>query len=59
MARLLPDVDPIADDMAVDLEGRIWVLTHLMTSEKSGEKEADGEFEGLMRLEVFSMEGQA
>ena len=58
MARLLPDVDPIADDMAVDLEGRIWVLTHLMTSEKSGEKEADGEFEGLMRLEVFSMEGE-
>lgn len=58
MSRLLPDVDPIADDMAVDKEGRIWVLTHLMTSEESGEKEADGEFEGLMRLEVFSMEGE-
>jgi hypothetical protein len=57
-ARLRPDVDPIADDVAVDREGRIWVLTHLMTSDESGEKEAEGDFEGLMRLEVFSMEGE-
>jgi len=57
-ARLVPDNDPIADDVAVDKEGRIWVLTHLMTSEESDEKEADGDFEGLMRLEVFSMEGE-
>ncbi len=58
MARMMPDIDPIADDVAVDKEGRIWVLTHLMTSEESGEKEAEGDFEGLMRLEVFSMEGE-
>ena len=58
MIQAIPDIDPISDCVAVDREGRIWVLTHLTTSEAADEKEAEGEFDGLIRIEVFSLEGE-
>lgn len=58
MLRAIPDVDPISDNVAVDPEGRVWVLTHLTTSAVADEKETEGDFEGLMRIEIFSLDGE-
>lgn len=56
MAR--PDVDPITDSIAVDPQGRIWALTRLTTRVEGEDKETEGDFEGLNRIEIFSLEGE-
>jgi hypothetical protein len=58
LVRALPDTDPISDDVAVDSEGRIWIITRLTTSEVADEKETESDFTGLVRLEIFSLEGE-
>lgn len=57
MVRAAPDTDPITDDVAVGPEGRIWVLTRLTSTEEADDKELDGDFSGLVRIEIYSPEG--
>ncbi len=56
--QIRPDVDPITDSIAVDPQGRIWTLTRLTTQEEADDKETEGEYEGLTRIEIFSLEGE-
>ena len=53
-----PDTDPITRGIAVDPEGRIWVVTRLISQEAVDEKELEGESDGIARIEIFSSEGE-
>jgi hypothetical protein len=53
-----PDVDPITNDIAIDSEGRIWALTRLTTQAEADDRETEGEYEELVRIEIFSLEGK-
>jgi len=44
-------------DLALDPNGRIWVLTWLLPPVKRREREEAEDFKGCARLEVFSIEG--
>jgi hypothetical protein len=50
-------VDPVTWDVAYDPAGRIWTITSLVDTETRQEREADGEDEGLVCLEVFAPDG--
>ncbi len=54
---LTVNADPITLDAAFDSEGRIWALTYLTGELEREELEEEGEYAGLIRLEVFSPEG--
>ncbi|MFC1530250.1 6-bladed beta-propeller [Gemmatimonadota bacterium] len=56
--QIRPDIDPITNDVAVDPEGRVWVLTRLTTQDEADDKETEGEYEGLVRIEIFSLDGE-
>ncbi len=56
--QIRPDVDPITNGVAVDPEGRIWTLTRLTTQDEADDRETEGEYEGLVRIEIFSLEGE-
>lgn len=56
--QIRPDVDPITDSIAIDPQGRIWALTRLTTRVEGEDKETEGDFEGLNRIEIFSLEGE-
>ncbi len=55
---LTVNADPITLDVAFDREGRIWVLTYLTGEIEREELEEEGEYTGLIRIEVFSPEGE-
>ena len=55
---LAVSADPISIDVAFDPAGRIWVLTYLVDQAEREEREEEGEFEELIRLEVFSASGE-
>lgn len=55
---LQPLADEVTADITCDSEGRIWAITFLVDDEESQQKEEDEEYEGLMRLEIFSPEGE-
>jgi len=55
---LAVSADPITVDAAWDPDGRLWVLTYLVDQETRLEREEEGEYEELIRLEIFSPEGE-
>ncbi|MFC1545699.1 6-bladed beta-propeller [Gemmatimonadota bacterium] len=54
---LTVNADQITLDVAFDREGRIWVLTYLTGENEREELEEEGDYAGLVRLEVFSPDG--
>ncbi|GEM_PF-1075229 len=52
------DADEITIDAACDPEGRLWVITRILDQEATEAAEENEEWEGMLRLEVFSPEGE-
>jgi hypothetical protein len=53
-----PRVDTVSRDVAVDDRERIWVVTMLQGQEERERLEDEGIFTGMVRLEIFSPEGE-
>lgn len=50
--------DPVTLHAAFDDQGRIWVLSWMVGREESEEKETEGDYSGMVRLEVFDPQGR-
>jgi len=55
--RWVPKADEISLSAAFDPEGRLWVLTRLLDQEASEAAESEGEWEGVLRLEIYDTDG--
>jgi len=50
--------DPVTLDVAFDKQGRLWVLTSLFDEAGTEEKEEEGDYEGLVRMEIYGGDGK-
>jgi hypothetical protein len=50
--------DQVTADVAYDPQGRLWALTYLVDSDQRTAREEEGEYAGMMRLEVYSQVGE-
>jgi hypothetical protein len=55
---LVAFIDPVSFDVAYDPAGRIWVITSLVSSDEEEARQESGDFYDIVRLEVFSPEGE-
>jgi hypothetical protein len=55
---LQPSFDRITYDLTFDARGYLWVITALVNEEESQRREEEGEYDGLMRIEVFDTRGR-
>lgn len=56
--RMITIADAISIDVAFDPSGRIWVITSLLSQKETEERMETGDFTDMVRLEVFSPEGE-
>ncbi len=55
---IIPVVDTVSLDVAVDRQHRIWVVTMLLDQEEKDRREDEDELTDMVRLEIFSPEGE-
>ncbi len=58
MVSMMLTGDPVTLDAAFDPQGRIWVLSWVIGTEEAEQKEEEGDYTGMVRLEVFDREGK-
>jgi WD40 repeat protein len=56
--RLMEIGDAVTLSMAYDSEGRLWAITSILDQGDTEEREEDGEYENMVRLEAFSPDGE-
>ncbi len=57
--RIEPVADRVTFDVAVDETGRIWVLTGRLGQKEAEDREIEGRFDELVKLEVLGPDGRA
>ena len=56
--RLMEIGDAVTLSVAYDSEDRLWAITSILNQEETGEREEEGDYQNMVRLEAFSPAGE-